>query len=86
MTADGYAFIAKEGAVPVSRQHSRRHLFSSTYAPRRVRIRPDDRSVRAWRSKDDGDIATPHTKHQLQVFANTINRGDGATLGAILFT
>lgn len=78
MTADGYAVIAKDGDVP--------GIAAPLPAPPVLKqVRPDACGLDSitgrfalGEAKTAADIATPHTRHQLQVFANTIHNNDGA--------
>ncbi len=78
MTADGFAVIAKDGNVPNG------GLWNQLAPPPLLQhFRPDacalDRATGRFalgEAKTAEDITTPHTKNQLQVFANMTHRSD----------
>ena len=77
MTADGYAVIAKDGDVPgIATQLPPPPLFRQL-RPDACGVNPTTGRFALGEAKTAADIATPHTKHQLQVFANTIHKRDG---------
>ena len=78
MTADGYAIIAKDGDVPGIAAPLPAPPVLQKVRPDACGLDPTTGRFALGEAKTAADIATPHTRHQLETFANTIHKSDGA--------
>jgi hypothetical protein len=77
MTADGYTLLGKDGTVPGITTPLPQPPVIKNVRPDACGQDPTTGRFALGEAKTAADIATPHTKQQLQVFANTIHNDDG---------